>query len=41
MVKIKLGKKVPDFTAVATNDSLFTLSENMGKNIVIYFYPKR
>jgi len=40
MVKIKLGKKVPDFTAVATNDSLFTLSENMGKNIVIYFYPK-
>ena len=40
MVKIKLGKKVPDFTAIATNDSLFTLSENMGKNIVIYFYPK-
>ena len=40
MVKIKLGKKVPDFTAVATNDSLFTLGENMGKNIVIYFYPK-
>ena len=40
MVKIKLGKKVPDFTAIATNDSVFTLSENMGKNIVIYFYPK-
>ena len=40
MVKIKLGKKVPDFTAIATNDSSFTLSENMGKNIVIYFYPK-
>ena len=40
MVKIKLGKKAPDFTAVATNDLLFTLSENMGKNIVIYFYPK-
>ena len=40
MVKIKLGKKAPDFTAVATNDSLFTLSENVGKNIVIYFYPK-
>ena len=40
MVKVKLGKKVPDFTATATNDSAFTLSENTGKNIVIYFYPK-
>ena len=40
MVKVKLGKKVPDFTATATNDSAFTLSENIGKNIVIYFYPK-
>ena len=40
MVRVKLGKKVPDFTATATNDSIFSLSENMGKNIVIYFYPK-
>ena len=40
MTKVKLGKKVPDFTATATNDSVFSLSENMGKNIVIYFYPK-
>jgi len=40
MVKVKLGKKVPDFTATATIDSAFTLSENIGKNIVIYFYPK-
>ena len=40
MVKVKLGKKIPDFTATATNNSVFTLSENMGKNIVIYFYPK-
>ena len=40
MVKVKLGKKIPDFTATATNDSVFTLSENMGKNIIIYFYPK-
>ena len=40
MVKVKLGKKVPDFTATATNDSVFTLSETMGKNTVIYFYPK-
>ena len=40
MVRVKLGKKVPDFTATATNDSVFSLSKNMGKNIVIYFYPK-
>jgi peroxiredoxin Q/BCP len=40
MVRVKLGKKVPDFTATATNDLVFTLSENVGKNIVIYFYPK-
>ena len=40
MARVKLGKKVPDFTATATNDSIFSLSENMGKNIVIYFYPK-
>ena len=40
MVKVKLGKKVPDFTATATNDSDFSLSKNIGKNIVIYFYPK-
>ena len=40
MVKVKLGKKVTDFTATATNDSEFSLSENIGKNIVIYFYPK-
>ena len=40
MVKVKLGKKVPDFTATATNDSEFSLSKNIGKNIVIYFYPK-
>ena len=40
MVKVKLGKKVPDFTATATNDSEFSLSKNIGKNIVICFYPK-
>ena len=40
MVKVKLGKKVPDFTAIATNNSEFCLGKNVGKNIVIYFYPK-
>jgi len=40
MVKVKLGEKVPDFNATATNEAEFSLSANIGKNIVIYFYPK-
>jgi len=40
MVKVKLGEKVPDFKATATNEVEFSLSANIGKNIVIYFYPK-
>ena len=40
MVKVKLGRKVPDFNATATNEAEFRLSANIGKNIVIYFYPK-
>ncbi len=40
MAKVKLGEKIPDFSATSTNDTKFTLSRNNGKNIVIYFYPK-
>ena len=40
MVKAKLGKKVPDFSVTATNEAEFNLNQNIGKNIVIYFYPK-
>jgi len=40
MAKVKLGEKIPDFTVASTGDSEFSLSENVGKNIVIYFYPK-
>jgi len=40
MVKAKLGEKVPDFTAAATNEAEFSLNASIGKNIVIYFYPK-
>lgn len=35
-----LNQKVPDFTAPATNSTSFTLSEQRGKTVVIYFYPK-
>ena len=40
MSKVEVGKKVPDFTALMDNEEIFKLSENKGKNLVIYFYPK-
>ena len=40
MAKVKLGEKIPDFTATATNNLEFNFSENIGTNIIIYFYPK-
>jgi len=35
-----IGEAVPDFEASSTGDKTFRLSEHLGKNIVIYFYPK-
>ncbi len=40
MSKIQLGKEVPDFDLASTGDTVFNLSQHLGKNIVIYFYPK-
>jgi peroxiredoxin Q/BCP len=40
MSKIQLGKVVPDFDLPSTGDTVFNLSQHLGKNIVIYFYPK-
>ena len=40
MSKIQLGKVVPDFDLPSTSDTVFNLSQHLGKNIVIYFYPK-
>ena len=40
MSKVQVGKKVPDFRAVLDNEETFKLSENKGKNLVFYFYPK-
>ena len=40
MAKISLGKAVPNFTGIITNDFMFNLSDYKGQNIVIYFYPK-
>ena len=40
MSKVKVGKKVPDFTLPATGDQDIALSAFKGKNVVLYFYPK-
>jgi peroxiredoxin Q/BCP len=40
MSKVKVGKKVPDFTLPATGDQDISLSAFKGKNVVVYFYPK-
>ncbi len=35
-----LNHAVPDFQLAATSNTSFQLSQHLGKNIVIYFYPK-
>ena len=35
-----LNETVPDFELPATNELTFKLSNYVGKNVVIYFYPK-
>ena len=37
---MKTGSKIKNFTAEMTGDNKFILSDYLGKNIVIYFYPK-
>ena len=40
MTSIMLNQSVPDFELPATSGKNFKLSNHLGKNIVIYFYPK-
>jgi len=40
MSKVQLDQAVPDFELPSTGDKIFRLSEQLGKNILIYFYPK-
>lgn len=35
-----LNLPVPDFTAPMTREKTFRLSDYLGKNVVLYFYPK-
>jgi len=40
MGKTAIGKQVPDFRLPATGDREIALSDYLGKNVVVYFYPK-
>jgi len=40
MTEVKMGSAVPDFTLPASDGSDFVLSEQRGKKVVLYFYPK-
>lgn len=40
MHHVALDQPVPDFSLPSTGDTVFRLSEQQGKNIVLYFYPK-
>ena len=40
MSEITIGKKIPNFKALATGDQEINLSDFKGKTVVIYFYPK-
>lgn len=39
-MNIALGDVLPNFVAVATNDTSVNLADLKGKKVVLYFYPK-
>ncbi len=40
MSLLSVANPVPDFTAAMTGDAQFTLSQQCGQTLVLYFYPK-
>ena len=40
MSTVTLNKKIPHFSAQATGDQVFKLSDYKGRHVVLYFYPK-
>ncbi len=40
MTTLSIGTSAPNFEAAATGDKTIALSDFLGKNVVIYFYPK-
>ncbi len=39
-MSLEIGSKAPDFSAEVNGGQKFKLSENLGKWLVLYFYPK-
>lgn len=40
MAKVSVGKAIPKFSATATSNTDISSKDLLGKNIVLYFYPK-
>jgi thioredoxin-dependent peroxiredoxin len=40
VAQVKIGKKIPDFTAASTEGTDFRLSKTKGSVVVLFFYPK-
>ncbi|CAN5551528.1 thioredoxin-dependent thiol peroxidase [soil metagenome] len=39
-MKLKIGQKAPDFSATTQEGDLVRMSDQQGKKIILYFYPK-
>jgi peroxiredoxin Q/BCP len=39
-MSVTIGQRVEDFTATGTGDTVLSLSDFLGKQVVVYFYPK-
>ena len=37
---LRVGSQAPDFTVPLNTGELFTLSEQRGRNVVLFFYPR-
>lgn len=37
---LEIGQKAPEFSLNTDNDGEFKLTNNLGKNVILYFYPK-
>ena len=37
---LRIGAQAPDFTLPLNSGSLFTLSEQRGQNVVLFFFPR-
>lgn len=40
MTELKIGDKAPDFTLPATGDTTVSLADYVGRNLVLFFYPR-